>query len=384
MGASSKIKVVYLIGELGKGGSERQLYLLVKHLDKQVIEPHIIVFNRSPNTVYTDELVEFGVHVNEIPKCVKGILRRILFLCKVVKSIKPQIIHSWSVHDNPYAGLVGFLTGVPVRLGSMRDSLKNQNFVALPKMIQYLSLWAVSSLFVNSRSIKKELVEINYPSQRIQILDNCVELVDYKDTLLVNEIIPDFSTDNFRLIGTVANIRRKKNIHIFIEGLSYIIKDYADVFGLIVGQSFTAEKQYYEEIKEQITNLGLENNVFLLGFFDNVPELMHHLSVFCLLSSYEGTPNVVLEAMAAARPVIATSVGGIPEIIQNGINGLLVEPENVGSFVEALKKLLSDSHLAVNLGQAGRQFVEEKFSPIVRSAQLVEIYQGLLRGHNGY
>jgi len=153
----SKIRVVFLIGEMGKGGSERQLYLILKHMDKSLVDPCVVVFNRSPNTVYNDELRTMGVHVAEIPPKVTGILRRIKYLYLLIKSIKPHIIHSWSVHDNPYAGLIGLLAGVPIRLGSMRDSLSNKNFNDLSGFLQCVSLHSVKYIFVNSIPIINEL-----------------------------------------------------------------------------------------------------------------------------------------------------------------------------------------------------------------------------------
>jgi len=352
-------------------------------MDLTRVTPIVIVFNHSPNTVYNDELRSIGVQVVEVPYKVNSILKRAIFLNKFFRQHKPNIVHSWSVHDNPYAGLVGLLSGVPFRFGSMRASLNHCNYLKLSPLFRFLSIYSVQKLFVNALSTQAELLQNKYPKNKIIFLDNCVELPG-----LVNHDLKDFPVKGFPvssiMIGTVGNLRRNKNFHIFIQSLAVLIPKFPDLKGVIIGQPFHDEQDYPALLANMIKDLGISGKVVLSGFIDDVPELMKTFSVFCLLSSSEGTPNVVLEAMAAARPVIATSVGGIPEIIKNGVNGLLVEPENVGSFTEALEMLLSDPQLAFSLGQAGRQQVEEKFSPIVRSDQLVEIYQGLLRGHNGY
>lgn len=374
----TKIKVVYFVGEMAKGGSERQLYLLIKHMNESIIEPYILVFNHSPNCVYTEELLKLGFRIEEIPSHIKGILPRVRYLYSKVNEFKPHIIHSWTVHDNPYATLVGLLARVPVKLGSMRDSLKNKNFVALPKVIQLLTLWSVPLLFVNSRSILKELELNKYPSKRIRLLDNCVEIVSPCDKARLENCLPLTDQKAPRVVGTVANIRRKKNIHIFIEGMSLVINNHPDVYGLIIGQPVDDEKEYYLDLQNQISSLGLENKVILFGFYNDVPALMHHLSIFCLLSSYEGMPNAVMEAMAAACPVVATKVGGIPDLITNGINGILVNPGDVYDFASALQNLLAHPNFAKKLGESGREKVSSEYSCQVICNRLVDIYIDIL------
>ncbi|MBU4202408.1 MAG: glycosyltransferase, partial [Acidobacteria bacterium] len=106
--------------QLGLGGSERQLYLLLKHLDKKIFEPHVVVINPSPHVVLNDRLEAEGVRVYAIPENCRGILRRARYLYRLFRNISPHIIHSWTVHDNPYAGLIGWLARVPARWGAVR------------------------------------------------------------------------------------------------------------------------------------------------------------------------------------------------------------------------------------------------------------------------
>ena len=103
------LRIIYLIGQSGLGGSERQLYLLLKHMDKTRFELHVVVFNPSPNYTLDDDLRKAGVMVHSIPDEVKGIPARTFWIYRLLRYLKPHVVHSWSIHDNIYAGLVGWL-----------------------------------------------------------------------------------------------------------------------------------------------------------------------------------------------------------------------------------------------------------------------------------
>ncbi|MEW6716804.1 MAG: hypothetical protein AB1345_04780 [Chloroflexota bacterium] len=123
-----RIKIIYLIGQLGLGGSERQLYLLLKHLDKTLFDPHVVVFNPSPYVVLNQSMEAAGVQVYQLPDNCTSILQRSHYLYCLFRQLSPHIVHSWTVHDNSYAGLVGFLASVPVRMGSVRSLLSAEGF----------------------------------------------------------------------------------------------------------------------------------------------------------------------------------------------------------------------------------------------------------------
>jgi glycosyltransferase involved in cell wall biosynthesis len=134
-------------------------------------------------------------------------------------------------------------------------------------------------------------------------------------------------------------------------------------------------------LDNRIKTLGLTGKVMLAGFRDDVPALMYHLYVFCLLSDYEGTPNVILEAMAAARPVVATRVGGIPDLVQDNVTGFLVKPGDVDGFANAVKRLLDDPALADRMGLAGQEIVKRDYSCETIAHQLEQIYMQSLEVH---
>ncbi len=362
---------LHLIGQLGYGGSERQLFLLLKYADKQLIEHHVLVFNPSPNLVYNQELERLGIQVYDLPQDCVGVPRRMVYLFRLFRNIAPHIVHSWAVHDNPYAGLVGWAAGIPVRWGSVRGSLHLSSFQQLPSLFRWLSLHSVSRLVVNSQAIAHELRVHHVPESRILFMPSCVETNPPTE-------LPDLRTlglaEGQPIVGAVGNLRLVKNYPLFIEVMAHLVREMPQVRGLIVGQPLPDEADLPEQLTKQVQRHGLKGKIIFAGFRSDVQALMGHFSVFCLTSTSEGTPNVVLEAMAAGLPVVATRVGGIPDVVQEGVTGFLVDPGDVAGMARAILTLLRDPSLAERMGMAGRQLAKNRYNCHLAAQRLTELY----------
>jgi glycosyltransferase involved in cell wall biosynthesis len=378
---AKKIKLVCFIGELELGGSERQLYLLLKHIDRDLFDCHVLVFNPSPGFVLNDWFMAIGVHVWQMPPNCQGVLPRIRYIYNLLRKIKPDIVHSWTAHDNPYAGLVGRLVGTPICLGSLRGSLSSPGFQGLPLPYRFLSLYSVSKLVVNCEATAKELIAKRYPVSKVAVTPNCVEILP--TDLAASDLSSLGIRDRHQVVGIVSNLWKVKNHLMFVQGMAQVLSSYPHMRGLIAGQSDPDEPELPDEIASAIRDLELDGRVILAGFRSDVPALMQRLTVFCLTSTIEGMPNAILEAMAAARPVVATRVGGVPELVKDGVNGILVEPGDVQGFARAVKYLLENPELAEKMGLAGREIAAREFRCDWVAQQFTDLYCGMLAQKRG-
>jgi glycosyltransferase involved in cell wall biosynthesis len=138
---------------------------------------------------------------------------------------------------------------------------------------------------------------------------------------------------------------------------------------------------FLQELKSFINTLSLNSYVRFLGMRSDIPELMSIMDVFVLCSLSEGLPLTLLEAMASGRAIIATNVGGIPEVIEHGINGLLVEPDNHRALTEAIIQLLRDKSLAKRISESARNKLMENFTLDKMTEKYKEIYQDCISNY---
>jgi glycosyltransferase involved in cell wall biosynthesis len=221
------------------------------------------------------------------------------------------------------------------------------------------------------------MIDLGLSSARLAFVPNCVETSRIKTAALPKFL--DLSSLGIqaphRVVGIVANLRRDKNLLMFVKAMAEVLPVFTDVRGLIVGQPVCDQPDVPREIKSMIKELDLDGRITLAGFRAYVPALMHRMALLCLTSDYEGTPNVILEAMAAALPVVATRVGGVPELVRHGVTGFLVEPGDVEGLACKIRYLLSNPEQAKNMGLAGQRIVEREFGGDQAALRLWELYR---------
>ena len=177
-----------------------------------------------------------------------------------------------------------------------------------------------------------------------------------------------------RLVGTVARLAPQKGVSCFLRAAAILCPDTSTSF-VVAGDG-----PLRETLASEAQTLGLAERVFFLGHREDIPLLLQALDIFVLPSLTEGTPLSLLEAMAAGLPVIATEVGGIPEMIRHGVTGLLVPPNRPAAMASAVQLLLENSELARGMGRAGRARVEQCFSLQHMVDSTIEQYQQILDG----
>ena len=232
---------------------------------------------------------------------------------------------------------------------TLNDTHKNYKKNILSKTI----LKKVSDLYLCvSESTSNLLLDLNLPKTKVRTLYNGVDTEKFR---------PDREEKVDNLILFVARISKRKGLHILLKSLFYL----KIPIGLkIVGPDSTSE--YSDEIKEMIETVNREgiHKVTYLGFLDedNLIKLYQKASLFICPSILDIFPTVNPQALACGTPIVGTNVGGIPEIVKDGVNGILVPPNDPVRLAEAIQQLLEDKELRTRYGENGRKIVEQCFS----------------------
>lgn len=217
----------------------------------------------------------------------------------------------------------------------------------------------------------------------VSIIYECVD-VDKFDTFTVSKNVIDKLKKEFninhceKIVGCIGNINPAKGYEYFIESASFVKKEIDNVKFLIVGDISDPQKNYYyQKLKNLVGSLKMEQDIIFTGKQNDIPQILSLFDVFLLTSISEGTPLVILEAMAMEKPVAATDVGAVSEQILNGESGIIVPPKNPKAIAEAVIYLLEHADERIRMGKKAREQVKEIFSLERCVEEHIKLYENI-------
>jgi glycosyltransferase involved in cell wall biosynthesis len=374
IGKKGSNSVAFIPGQLGLGGAEKQLYLLVKGLVQEGWRVSTITLNSDKGEDYWEgPLRELGIRIHAISRAMSR-SHRLLEVKRILRQESVDIVHSWSMHTNFYAAAGGRLSGTVVRLGSERCNHHSSHQV-LGRWGYALSLCGLDGLVVNSAAAAGFLRRYR-PRINVRIVVNGVEIPEPPATEEVKQRLrAQLGISNSSLvIGAVGSMVPRKNFKALINAVSVLGASSEPAVLVLMGDGpLRAELQ-----RQALANLSADRVVFP----GVIPDAAAWYPAFDLLCSSsldeEGMPNVLMEAAAAGLPVVATAVGGALELVEDGVNGFLVPPDNIDAMVQKLEKLLRDPDARRRMGQAGREKMRRKFSVAAMVAHMTQVYEEML------
>ncbi|MBI1923532.1 glycosyltransferase family 4 protein [Candidatus Poribacteria bacterium] len=234
-----------------------------------------------------------------------------------------------------------------------------------------------SKIIANSNATAAPFREDEKCKTKVQVIYNGVDLERFETTETVRGEF-GISPDGF-VVGIVGRVCKGKGTKTFIEMIPHVIRHVPHTRFLIVGCDAVGEEGYTQELKQYARQLNVAQHIIFTGFRRDVPQIMNSLDVLVHASLAEAFGKVVIEAMASGKCVVATNVGGIPEIIYDKSLGTLVDPEVPEMFANAVITYLKDENLRIQTGMRARQSVRERFD--LRGAvmkQIESVYLELL------
>ena len=228
----------------------------------------------------------------------------------------------------------------------------------------------ITSYVVVSEAIRFRLESLGIAPEKIERIYNGIDAsrFDRESKDIFHERY-GWSTE-IRLVAFVGQIGPHKGPLDFVEAARVVCEQRGDVRMLLIGE---AAGEHFEEVRQRVAELGLQDRIVFCGFEDNAADLFTSIDILVVPSQREDpAPLVAVEAMAAGKPVIVTRSGGLPELVEHGQQGFVVERRDVKGIADAIIKLLNDPGLAEGMGKSGRRRVEKYFS-IDRQAKLLEL-----------
>ena len=218
-------------------------------------------------------------------------------------------------------------------------------------------------------------------NDRKESVYNGIDLSHFNPGIDGNKVRSTFKIGkDSRLIGTIGHFAPLKGYEELMVAMAEVIRGGFNIKLALVGDAiYSNSNEYKQKLLSLIDSTGLRDRIIFTGYRENIPELLASFDIFVLPSRSEGFGRVNLEAMAMGRPVISTFVGGIPEVVLDGVTGILVTPGDSKALAHAIMRLLNDSQLGETMGNAGRRRVEEHFTLQAHVQRIEEIYGEVLR-----
>jgi glycosyltransferase involved in cell wall biosynthesis len=374
-GVKSKKTVLQLRSSIGFFGAENVILELAKGLQHTDYRPIIGVFkNGSPASEALAEIArQHGIATvgfrdqRPFDHKAAGAIRNF------VKENRIDLIHSHGYKANVYAQAVKH--GIAIRtLATCHPwtettySLRSRVYTRVDKFL----LSRFDRVVAISEEVKAEILQAKVPRHKVTVIPNGIDLERFNASAEKQKIRAELGLPAEGIIvGTIGRLVPEKGQHLLIEAAARLAKNFSNVFYLIVGDG-----PLRQELQACARNAGLENRVILFGVSDQIPQLLNLMEVFVLPSLSEGLPMVILEAMAAGKPIIATNVGAIPQVLRDHESGLIIEP-NANELADAISYLLNHPPIARGFGEKALDHVRDEYSSQKMTREYVAVFDTL-------
>ena len=354
--------------DLAIGGLQQVVVNICRSIDRDKFDVSVLCLRTLGE--FVPEVESLGIKVHSLPQKERGTdYLSFLKVAKILRQEKIEVIHTHNTQPFIDGTIGALLSGVKTIVHT--DHARN-----FPDKLRYMLAEHIMSYFAYSVVGVSEHTSanlINYEKispKKIMTIENGIDGSRFEIEIDRQEKKRELGIrNNGPVIGLGVRLAKQKGITYLLQALPQVIKAFPDITLVIVGDG-----ELKEELQREAMQLDIENNVLFLGARLDIPELLKLFDIYVLPSLWEGMPMVLLEAMAAGCPVVATDVGGVSKVIEDKQSGLLVASQNPEQLAVAIIQLLADEQLQKEYTQKGLQKFKKKFSAEIMTKQYERVY----------
>ena len=366
------MRVCFVIDDLHLGGAQQQLLTLLRALPRDRFAASVVALSTAKLGL-EDAFRATGVPVTLLPHSGKWSFATLWRLRRELARERPDLVHTWLFTADLYGRIAARLAGVPRVLSALRsvDAGKPWHYVAVDRLLRHVT----DAYTVNAGIVARVLQERDHvPPERIHVIYNGVEAESCSREEAARVRAAAGAADGVPLVGIVGRLAPEKGQEVFLDAAAEVARRAPAARFAVVGDG-----PLRGALERRAAQLGIRERVAFLGPVRPVAPVHAALDLLVVASHFEGCSNVILEAMAAGKPVVATSVGGNPELVAAGETGALVPDSDPAAMAEAILATIGDPAGARQLGQAGRRRFEERFTVGRMVEQSARLYEALAR-----
>jgi glycosyltransferase involved in cell wall biosynthesis len=376
VGSHEKIRVCHLISGDLWAGAEMAMFTMVNALkDHPQLAISAIVLNNGKLAL---KLKEIEIPTTVIAEGNNNFIRIIGKVRKALGNGQIDIIHAHRYKENIIGALVKRSCGIKTLVTTVHGTrehfkgLKSAKAAAYSMLNNHYVKAHFNRVIAVSDEIRNDLIK-SFGREKVVTVHNAIDVSKIKPSKQLQDMKKEFGMEpSTPAIGVVGRMVPIKGLEVFLGAAKLILEKRKDVRFLMVGDG--PEKA---SLEGKAVELGINDNVIFTGFRGDVIDIINCLDILVLSSYHEGIPMVLLEGIALCKPVVATAVGGIPEVIENEVSGLLVESGNAAALADGCLRILDSDELESRLARAGYERLQTEYSTVNQRNSLFNIYHGL-------
>jgi glycosyltransferase involved in cell wall biosynthesis len=377
-----RLKVVTLVREIGPaggGGAERVARDLLVALNPRRFE-RILFVSRPPRDRTGGQVVadlrRRGVDVRFLRRRFKYDPLAWWPLFRALRRERVDVLHTHAFGPNAWGSLIGRWAGIPVVIAHEHNWAFTGR-AARPVIDREVIARCADAMIVVSEDARRRMIEVErIPPERLELLPNGVQALPPGDGRALRGDLGIRRDDP--VVGTVCIIRSEKALDVLVGAAARLSEHFPRLRLLIAGDG--PDRARVEALTERA---GLSDRIHMTGARTDVPDVLAAIDIAVICSDYEGSPRSVLEFMDAGKPIVATDVGGIPEVIEDGVHGVLVPPRDEAALAAALRGLLDDMDRGREMGARARDRCRRDLSLDRTVDSLQDLYEELHSRRNG-
>ncbi len=369
--STRRLRVLFMIDHAGVlGGAERFVVGLAQHMPRDRIDPWVCS-TRQGDEQAIRELADAGIPHLNLGRTGRWQLQRLGGLLGLLGREHFDVVHAHKFGSNVWGTLLGRLYRVPVVLAHEHTWSYSGNPVRM-----WFDRWLIGRLATRfiavSEADRKRMVELEHvPAERTLVMPTAY--IPHSDGTGAGSIRSELGiAPEAPLIGAAVGLRVQKAVDVMVDAHARVMQRFPDAHLLVAGAG-----ECLPDLERQVDRLGIADAVHFLGWRRDVDSILREVDVGTMSSDWEGQPLFVFECMAAGTPLVATAVGGLPDVVEDGVTGLLVPPQDPDALAAALAAVLADRSLAERLAAAAAERLHE-FEIDAVAKHFADLYEELV------
>jgi glycosyltransferase involved in cell wall biosynthesis len=365
-----RVKVLQLISSGGYYGAESMLLNLCASQEQSGCQNSLLLFYNVhvPNVEFYERARRRGISVRMVHCNGRADWRAVRQIEEYIQEDGIDLVHTHGYKADLYGYLAAWRCHKPV-VATCHNWVGGTAALGIYNHLDRMALKKFNALAAVSDAVAHRLRAFGVPAEKIKTIANGIDVKTFERA----QPLPLLRAEGSKVVGVVARLDLQKGFEYLLQAARELCQTFPDLRIVIAGDG--ADRNAIEDLIQQY---GLQSSVILAGQQSNMPAVYAAMDIFVLPSLNEGLPMTVLEAMAASKPVIATRVGAIPDVIQDGENGLLVAPKDSEGLRNAIASLLADPERRRRLGDQAHTWVSGNYTSEAMALRYREMYEEVL------